>query len=74
MQQTDRRNGHGCMGHKVNVGLESQSILNYNDKKNSRKRVRWSAVPVAPKLMNVRCEGERGSGLERANDLCWAKI
>ena len=26
------------------------------------KSVRWSAVPVAPKLVNVRCEGERGSG------------
>ena len=29
---------------------------------NSRKIVRWSAVPVAPKLVYVRCGGERGSG------------
>ena len=43
-------------------------------KRNSRKSVRWSAVPVAPKLVHVRCEGERGSGPEGADDLCWAKI
>ena len=39
-------------------------------RENSRKSVRWSAVPVAPKLVNVRCEGERGSGPEGADDLC----
>ena len=38
--------------------------------KNSRKSVRWSAVPIAPKLVYVRCEGERGSGPEGADDLC----
>ena len=43
-------------------------------KKNSRKSVRWSAVPVAPKLVSVRCEGERGSGPEGADDLCMARI
>ena len=41
---------------------------------NSRKSFRWSAVPVAPKLVNVCCESERGSGPEGADDLCWAKI
>ena len=44
------------------------------EKVNSRKSVRWSAVPVAPKLVNVRCEGERGSGPEGADDLCLARI
>ena len=44
------------------------------NKRNSRKSVRWSAVPVAPKLVNVRCEGERGSGPEGADDLCLARI
>ena len=44
------------------------------EKVNSLKRVRWSAVPVAPKLVNVRCEGERGSGPEGADDLCLARI
>ena len=38
------------------------------------KSVRWSGVPVAPKLVNVRCEGESGSGPEGANDLCLARI
>ena len=33
-----------------------------------------SAVPVAPRLVNVRCEGERGSGPEGADDLCLARI
>ena len=41
---------------------------------NSRKSVRWSAVPVALKLVNVRYEGERGSGPKGANDLCLARI
>ena len=41
---------------------------------NSRKSVRWSVVPTAPKLVNVRCEGERGSGPEGAENLCWARI
>ena len=36
---------------------------------NSRKSVRWSAVPIAPVLVCVRCEGERGSGPKGANDL-----
>ena len=40
----------------------------------SCKSVRWSAVPIAPKLVNVRCEGERGSGPEGADDLCLARI
>ena len=31
-------------------------------------------VPIAPKLVNVRCEGERGSGPKRAKDLCWVSI
>ena len=48
--------------------------MNDNINKNSRKSVRWSAVPVAPKLVNVRCEGERGSGPEGADDLCLARI
>ena len=43
-------------------------------RKNSPKSVRWSAVLVAPKLVHVRCEGERGSGPEGTDDLCWAKI
>ena len=37
---------------------------------NSRKSVRWSAVPVAPMLVFVMCDGERGSGPEGADDLC----
>ena len=41
---------------------------------NSRISVRWSAVPVAPKSVHVRCEGERGSGPEGAKDLCLARI
>ena len=41
---------------------------------NSRKIVRWSAVPVAPKLVYVRCGGEKGSNPEGANDPCWAHI
>ena len=42
-------------------------------KANSRKSVRWSAVPVAPKLVYGRGGGERGSGPEGADDLCWAR-
>ena len=34
-----------------------------------KKVVRWSAVPVAPKVMYVTCGGERGSGPEGADDL-----
>ena len=34
----------------------------------------WSAVPVAPQLVYERCEGDRGTGPEGADDLCWAKI
>ena len=41
---------------------------------NSRKSVRCSAVPVAPKLLYVGFEDERGSGPEGANDLCLARI
>ena len=41
---------------------------------NSCKSVRWSAVPVAPKLVYVRCGGEKGSNPEGANDPCWARI
>ena len=43
-------------------------------RKNSRRSVRWSAVPVAPKLVYGRGGGERGSGPEGADDLCWARI
>ena len=39
-------------------------------KSNSRKSVRWSAVPVAPKLMYVGYGGERGSAPEGVDDLC----
>ena len=38
-------------------------------KSNSRKSVRWSAVPVAPVSVWM-YDGERGSGPEGANDLC----
>ena len=41
---------------------------------NSSISVRWSAVPVAFKLVNVRCRGERGSGLYGSDDLSWARI
>ena len=34
------------------------------------KSVRWSAVPVAPQLVLVVCERERGSGPEGADDVC----
>ena len=37
------------------------------------KSVRWSSVPVAPKLVYGRGGGERGSGPEGADDLCWAR-
>ena len=40
------------------------------DRENSRKSVRWSAVPVAPQLVLVVCERERGSGPEGADDVC----
>ena len=40
----------------------------------SRKSIRWSAVSVAPKLVYVRCGGEKGSNPKGANDLCWARI
>ena len=49
-------------------------LTNVWSKENSRKSVRWSAVPVAPKLVYVRCGSERGSGPEGADDLCWARI
>ena len=55
---------HNC---KVSTDLLTQE-------NNSRKSVRWSAVPVAPKLVYVRCGSERGSGPEGADDLCWARI
>ena len=52
-------------------GQEQRAQKAQNAKKvNSRKSVRWSAVPVAPKLVYVRCEGETGSGPEGADDLC----
>ena len=42
------------------------NIIPYID---SRKSVRWSAVPVAPVSVWM-CDGERGSGPEGADDLC----
>ena len=45
-------------------------VRNYN----SRKSVTWSAVPIAPKFVYIWSGGERGSGPEGANDLCWARI
>ena len=39
------------------------------EKVNSRKSVRWSAVPVAPVSVWM-CDGEWGSGPEGADDLC----
>ena len=43
-------------------------------KSNSRKSVRWSAVPVAPKLVYGRCRSEGGSGPEGADDLCLVRF
>ena len=40
----------------------------------SRKSVRWSAVPAAPKLVYGRGGGERGSGPEGADDLCLVRL
>ena len=54
------------------VSVKIAPAPHYPGSRNSRKSVRWSAVPVAPKLVYVRCEGERGSGPEGADDLCWA--
>ena len=57
------------------MGRSSElKTLKNAEKVNSRKSVRWSAVPVAPKLVYVRCGSERGSGPEGADDLCWARI
>ena len=50
--------------------LEETNFFHSSTNGNSRKSVRWSAVPVAPVLVCVRCEGERGSGPKGADDLC----
>ena len=43
-------------------------------KLNSRKSVRWSAVPDAPREFMWICGGKRGSGPEGADDLCLASL
>ena len=45
-----------------------------NNSDNNNESVRWSLVPVASKLVYVRCGGERGSGPKGADDLCCARI
>ena len=71
-----RNLGNASHFHRLPKSLSMQIILLLFPikKRNSRKSVRWSAVPVAPKLVYVRCEGERGSGPEGADDLCWVRI
>ena len=59
--------------HVVKDAHQNRFTSDFSAFSNSRKSVRWSAVPVAPKLVHVGCEGERGSGPEGADDLCWAR-
>ena len=72
-KQTDgRMDGHTDVWKFTPVSYRTSALWGRCPK--SRKSVRWSAVPVAPKLVYVTCEGERGSGPEGADGLCLARI
>ena len=60
---------------KPRLDLAKVVYLRSSGAKKSRQTPKMVAkASDAPKLVYVRCEGERGSGPKGANDLCWAKI